>query len=208
MTMRHLLAIACTSGCLFGPLPPRPTYDEQTCRPSHDDFEVLARSERDWTALRHIDTDPGVALAQAYDECARRGLKLRKKRADDSQAWDGFSTTLPGTILLASDWDEKPIEQRAAILWHELVHDSQYRRLGSATFLAYYAIPEGRWALEVPAYALMFRVQQRIGASDKVLALSIADRAEFMYKSYRLSPMPACTKDKSAQIWLAAIGLR
>lgn len=192
------------SGCLLDFA--RPVYAPDTCEPSDDRYVELAQSRIDHVRITRISSDPGEALAQALEETKRLGLELRRKPTTDTSI-DGFSTTLPGVILLAADWDEKPIAEQAWQLWHETVHARQWKRLGPKRFLALYAVPEGRWGLEAAAYAFSFRLQVHLGEPHERVTRAIEEKVRRLGPEYALRPMPTCAIEAAAPIWLAAAGL-
>lgn len=188
-------------GCF--PPPGRPVYAPDTCVPSADDYAELARDTRDHPRLVEISADPAVALGQALDEVRRLDLELRRKPTTSTEL-DGFSTTLPGVIWLAADWDEKPLAEQSWLLWHEIVHAKQWRRLGLKRFLMLYAVPEGRWALEVAAYRFSFLLQLHHGEDPELVRDRVQEKARRLHGEYRLGDMPACASEGAAAIWLEA----
>ncbi len=62
------------------------------------------------------------------------------------------NTTYHRTLVLGSGWSKKDKRRQCRVLLHEIVHMRQRKRLGRVRFLAYYALAEYRWALEVSAY--------------------------------------------------------
>lgn len=195
------------AGCVPLGVPARPTYDA-ACVPSDPTYLQLARSTVDHPELELISTDPAAALAEALAEAGRLGLTVRPKRPTELAQWDGFSTTLPGVVLLATDWPEKSIEVKAVTLWHEVgVHGRQYARLGAERFLLTYAVPEGRWALEVAAYGFSLQLQLHLGVDPELVRSELEERAHRLRPSYRLGDLPACTVETTAVIWRQQTGL-
>lgn len=205
--MRHIaLATILTTGCLPFDVPQRPSYDA-ACRPSDSTFVEMAASRRDLYPISKISADPELALGEALAEVKRRGLTLRKKKTTET-ILDGFSTTLPGVILLEPDWDEKPMRDRAWKMWHEIVHAEQYDRMAPQRFLAWYAVPEGRWSLEVPAYTQTFALQLHFGEPPENVIANIEHVARMMRTRYLLTEMPACTVDLTEELLIDGVGLR
>jgi len=181
---------------------PPPRYDEN-CQPQPSYWLDYARETQDLAPEGFIPTDPVEALAKAHAEAERLGLRLVTKKAMGIEGYDGFSMTLPDTILLASDWDAMSVPQQAGILWHELVHKRQWDRLGREAFLARYAVTAGKWSIEVPAYRESWRVQKLWGVSDEQIKKNIEARSHSLYDDYILgASMPECTKKTSVEIWM------
>lgn len=171
-------------------------------------FVQLAQEQRDWGDVDEVSLDPQAAYDQAVADIAELGWRIQKKPHTGNERLDGFSTTLPGVIFVAVDFDEMPLAKRVWLLHHETVHVRQYKRHGADVFLATYAtVPEGRWAFEVAAYAVTFQLMLRYGEKPEAVRRAIEDRAVSLHDKYELSPMPECTQATSQQIWLEATGL-
>jgi hypothetical protein len=125
-----------------------------------------ASSERYLAGWEEIPgaTELGWSYRKAYQRVLDAGwdFKPRKGVALGAKHAKKFTMTMRKTIWLASDWEDKHIGHKAAILWHELVHIAQRRELGDAKFLAMYATAGGRWELEVPAYRMSLRVYEKL----------------------------------------------
>lgn len=181
-------------------LPP-PTYDDQ-CVASDATWLDWAEDTQDLSPAGAVPSDPTEAYKAALGEANRLGLRIVPKTETGYGQIDGFSTTLPDTILLAADWEQKTDAAKAEILWHELVHKRQWDRIGREGFLARYIVAAGRWSIEVPAYRESFRVQRLFGNAEHEVARSILNRSESLYSSYTLGgSMPECTKQTSITIW-------
>lgn len=180
---------------------PPPVYNEE-CKPTPAYWEGYARETADLAPEGYIPENPDEAYQKALDEVDRLGLRLVGKNEGVHAQWDGFSTTFPDTILLAADWDDKSIQSKAEILWHELVHKRQWDRLGREVFIARYSVAAGRWGLEVPAYRESFRVEKLFGVPEDKIRENMERRAESLFVSYALGgSMPECTKQTSVEIW-------
>lgn len=117
--------------------------------------------------------DRKKALVAKIKRLGWKFLKISRRLTNDFWL---RNITLRKTIVLGTGWSKKGLRRQCAILAHELWHVFQRIRMGSAKFLARYAIAEYRWAIEVSAY----RVSQFfIPAVPKSLA-------KFIYKFYRL----------------------
>lgn len=198
-----ILAFFVLGGCksFAATVQPPPTYDDK-CQPQPSFWMDYALDTQDLAPEGYIPADPEEALAKAHAEIEKLGLRLVKKQKTGIEGIDGFSMTLPDTILLADDWDTKSVPSRAEILWHEIVHKRQWDRLDREGFLARYIVTAGKWSLEVPAYRESYRVQKLFGVSEAQMRKNIERRATSLYDKYLLgASMPECTKQTSIEIW-------
>lgn len=187
-----LLTIALSfglTGCpgLKVPLHAPPQYEEG--RPSDPFFEKLARRTSEMAPEGDIPSDPEQALLAAHEYLEERGIRVVPK-AEGFERWDNFTTTFPRKILVAKDWEEKSVAQRAEILHHEIVHVREYDVHTPLQMGTLYLVAEGRWALEVQAYRESFRVQRLFGVPEDEIRDRMEVVAEALYREYELGSMP------------------
>jgi hypothetical protein len=196
-----LVALTASTGCrLTTKVLPPPSYDD-ACQPSDSIFLEWAMDTQDLPDMAEIPTDPQAAYDADVALAETLGLQLVRKQSTGEALWDGFTTTFPDRILLGVDWDDKPIEARAATMSHELVHKRQWDRLGREAFLARYVTAAGRWSIEVQAYRQSIRMWKHFGKSDADLRKAAEHYAESLYAKYYLEAgMPECTKGTTAMI--------
>lgn len=203
--MRHLLLlfaflVACAA-------PQRPTYDSD-CVPSSSVFVDAARSTADRTPLDEVPPTARAARDAAFDGIRALGFMIREKQPGDARAferWSQASSTLPGVVLLETDWSSKSDAEQAATAEHERTHAEQQTRMGVRAFFAWWAMPEGRWALETAAFAQGFAVAVHLGADPE--GLKLEDAAVRFHDRYALGAMPACTQATTVGVWREAIGV-
>jgi hypothetical protein len=203
--MRLLLcSILLLAGCkdFLAKIPVPPTYDDN-CVANDPTFEKLARMTKDMSGRGEIPTDPQEAYDKALGIVEAKGIKIVPKENRKSE-FSNFTTTFPTAIFVAGDWDKFPIKTKAETMWHEVVHVNQWDRLGIEVFVINYAVTEGRWALEVPAYRESLRVWKTFGLPNKELIKMAQRRAEDLYEGYMLHSMPKkCMFEKTLDIWLS-----
>lgn len=173
----------------------RPTYDD-ACRPSDPWALDMAASREDWPAV-DLPAEPEQALAVLLSEVERAGWRVVTK--PDGAPAEGFSTTLPGVLALSRTFADKPPEDQAATMGHELVHVRQWQRLGPSGFLRLYAVPEGRLALEGAAYGYGYSVFRHVGGVP--LPEDYEARVGRLWDAYEMDAVPACVQAAIVEIW-------
>jgi hypothetical protein len=134
---------------------------------------------------RDIPSDPSSALAHVTSLIHRYGWKLEPKPGFFKGGWK-WATTLRRRIWLQANWNERSTAAKVRILYHELVHIRQRRRLGHGRFVWRWLRARWRWALEVAAYHETVRVMRALGDSDREIDQWITARVGKLRKSYRL----------------------
>lgn len=197
--MRALLTILLIFGLGCGKLyipPIPPEYTVGTCEMNPPDYRDMAASTVDIDAVGEIPNDPSEALAYCTKVITDRGWILADKPVlDESSRFARFTTTGPTelpVVLLGYGFKERPVDQKAGIMCHEAVHTFQYERLGTMRMAAIYAINEGTFAIEVPAYRMTFRVwvTQNPNTTHAQREEKAADIIANLYDNYGLTNMP------------------
>ena len=108
-----------------------------------------------------IPEDPQEAFSEAKSRIRLAGYGFFNR--PDTYNGRKYTVTFRRRIGLSAKWNSYPIEVKAGILWHELVHIRQREALGHAKFVSRWLLsPFGRWSLEVPAYRQTIRVYETI----------------------------------------------
>lgn len=202
----RLLLVFLLVGCSA---PRRPTYDAD-CVPSSSVFVDAARSTADRTPLDEVPPTAKAARDAAFEGIRALGFTIREKQPSDAKAferWDQASTTLPGVVLLEHDWASKSAAEQAATAEHERTHAEQQTRMGAPAFFAWWAVPEGRWALETAAFAQGFAVAVHVGGDPGAIDGQLEAAAVRFHTRYALGAMPACTQATTVAVWREAIGV-
>lgn len=179
---------------------PRPPEYSEACEPTHDYYYRMAHSTQDMIPLHEIPKDPQEALDLAKQKIGERGIEILQKGEGDPTHM--FTTTLPGQIYLAYGFDESDAWLQAATLWHELVHVNQWERMGEDSFVEHYAFPDGRLALETPAYRQTFMVLRHFGAQEEKLLPFQQKTFDALYEGYGLGIIPReCAEKMTFEVW-------
>ncbi len=97
------------------------------------------------------------------------------------------SMTLAFRLYLGAGFEQRGRTDKAGLLWHEIVHMRQWRRLGPL-FALRYLDARYRWAYEIQGYRQQFRVWRAIGVSRKTIYRNIAHlQSSFRGKTYRMT---------------------
>jgi len=133
--------------------------------------------------IGEIPKDPQEAYDKAYKLIEDAGWTF-KEREGLIEHGRKFTMTLRKIIWLSAGFHEKEIWQKAAILWHELIHVLQRKKWGHSLFLRRYATARGRWLIEAPAYRMSIRVYERLSggkfhATNYVNAKLISFRKDY-----------------------------
>lgn len=178
-----------------------PTYVDGVPQDLH--YEKLALRTQEMAPEGEIPLDPKEAYLLAIQEIEQRGVRVLPKGDSDIEQWDQFTTTFPGVILVAPNWEERSEANRAVVLWHEIVHLRQYEKYGPVLMGLMYLTSEGRWAMEVQAYRETFRVHRLFGVPEETIRKAMVSRAERLYVSYELGTMPRdYAIEKAVEIWM------
>jgi hypothetical protein len=129
----------------------------------------LARSVR----FEHTEQFFKGKSAEELVDLAMEQFKERRYRIVERPRGKEWTTTMMFSLYLGHDFINKDPADRAAILWHEYVHASQWRAL-SLTFGANYLNAKWRWAYEVQGYRQQYRVYRALGMSDARVSKLIA----------------------------------
>lgn len=117
----------------------------------------------------------------AYEEIRKQGYRIVRR----DQKMGGV--TMAVTIYLDDDFDDRPLIDRVALLWHELRHAWQWRR----GHMIRYIDDRWRWALEVAAYRQGYKVYLAHGVSrTKIESMVRALPKKFASSSYRIDKIP------------------
>lgn len=192
------LAIA---GCGTFIPPIAPEYDVDTCEMNPTDYRVMAEDTTDIDAVGKIPDDPAAALAYCTKLITSRGWVLVEKPTpkdyveDEDSTEPNFTTTGPNelpVVMLGVGFKQRKVADQARTMCHEAVHTFQYQRMGTAKMTALYIIPEGRFAIELPAYRVTFRMWlvQNPKATLEQREKKAADIIVNLHTKYGLSPMP------------------
>ena len=119
------------------------------------------------------------------------------------------SMTLAFTLYLGDGFEKKsPIDQ-AALLWHEIVHMKQWRRL-KAAFAVGYISAKWRWVWETHGYRQQFRVYLSQGVSEKRIRRMISELPSRyrgkIYKMKRLNKKQLCRE--TTKVMTHGLGLK
>ena len=150
-----------------------------------------------------IPNDPQEAYDKAVKLLKKNGYRLKDKPGITKNGMN-FTTTLSRTIWLAGNWEDRSLESKAKILWHELVHTRQRKAWGFTKFAWRYKSAEGRWRMEVPAYRESIRAMKAIGkgANDKAIKGWIERRMKNMRSGYKLGKLSKSQYEKETKaIW-------
>lgn len=206
-----LLGVTSTlEGCnLVSYVPPAPpNYDLASCEPSHNLYEIKARSTRDIAWADRIPEDPQKALEFCKDLIKFRGWSLAEKSGNPATQWSRLTTTFPQevpVILLAKNFSELPLVTQAQTMCHELVHTYQWERDSPRVFGPTYILNDGTWSYEVPAYRVNIRIWRNAHphASRRAVRKVAAEYADILWDTYRLdNNLPICLKSKTIDILL------
>lgn len=198
--MRKVIAgiIAAAMGCgtLYAP-PIPPEYDVHTCQMYPEDYELMAKMTRDIEAVGTIPTEPQAALDYCTRVITNRGwLLVEKPPTKGPETFlSKFSHTFPSelpVVVLGVGFRQRSIESQAQTMCHEAVHTYQFERLGTGRLAALYAINEGAFSIEVPAYRMTFRVwaTQNPNATRAELEEHATEIITNLYEKYGLGNMP------------------
>lgn len=166
-----------------------------------------AASDRDLYSGK-IPNDPDAALAKAMKLIGAYGWKL-VKRSGKTVHGRRFTMTLRRTIWLVSRWDDYSVERQARILWHELVHIRQRKRLGHAKFLARYMFAGWRWALETAAYRETVRAKVALGAGPDEVRGWVERKLPRFREGYALKSISRYRfETETRKLWLRELNRR
>jgi len=196
------------SGCKPPPVnvPAVPRYEEGV--PTSSGYDDLALRTSEMSSPGEVPSDPQEAYDAALAELERRGVRIIPKAPDGGAGdliddWSTFTTAFPTVILVTVRWDEYTVRRKAEILWHEIVHLRQYEEFGPIKMGLLYAVPEGRWAIEVQAYRESYRMRRQFGDSEETLRKHMNPRAEGLYRRYLLDSMPReYAINRAIEIWM------
>jgi len=129
----------------------------------------LARSVR----FEHTEQFFKGKSAEELADIALDQFKERRYRIVERPREKKWTTTMVFTLYLGHGFINKDPIDRAAILWHEYVHASQWRTLG-LKFGAQYLNAKWRWAFEIQGYRQQYRVYRALGMSDEKVSKLIS----------------------------------
>lgn len=115
-------------------------------------YSHAAAMSNEHMSERVLSTATEADLVQVAKDLAELGYAI-VTRVDGSTRL----TTLPGTVLIPKDFDERPLPTRIRVLRHELVHAKQWESLGELIFGAAYADLGGRFEIEGQGYRQQIR---------------------------------------------------
>lgn len=197
-------ALSC--GKLYVP-PVTPDYADD-CTPSHTEYLDAAASTVDIDAVGEVPADADAAIAYCRQVIQGRGWSLVEKGDASGSQWGDFTTTLGNllpVILLGVDWQDKSKAAQAITICHEAVHTFTWDRMGDGKFLATYAINEGTWSIEVPAYRMSLRLWVALspGLHRNAIEAKAHRYAETLVKKYKLNNMPeTCAVEGAVEIMM------
>lgn len=166
-------------------------------------YEKLAYRTQEMAVEGEIPSDAKEAYLVALQEIEDQGVRVLPKAESGYEQWDNFTTAFPTVILVAPDWEERSYANRAATLWHELVHLREYDEHGELLMGLMYWTAEGRWSMEVQAYRETFRVYRILGEPEENIRKAMRPRAEKLYEGYQLELMPReYAVEKAVEIWM------
>ena len=130
-------------------------------------------------------------LQWCSDSLKDAGVQIVHKSRSDS------STAVCGVVLFGADFNERKVEEQAAICMHELAHIYEQKRLGCKPWLLNYAKVSGRMSSEGTAYALSDAALERYGVPRQEIERRAKARAKRFPTNYGLSRVlsPECTHD-------------
>lgn len=146
-------------------------------------YRKIARS-RAHTATVPFSANPAQILDALHDEARRRGVRIVRRPGSGTSA-----VALRRTIYVPRDWPARPIKERVALLGHEMVHVRQWATYGIGGFLARYARPSWRWALEVQAYAEGLRLRAIMRVPRRLREIAAKRTADRLWRRYALWPL-------------------
>lgn len=146
---------------------------------------------QDW-----IGPDPGPNRAEALKRLEARGVKISERKVL-------ASTTAYATVLrVGHGFWEKPLEEQAAVLSHELVHYCQRDVLGDVAFVELWGHSAGRWSLEVPAHTQGIRTYKAQGWTDEQVGAYIEWKIGKMRNFYWLWDIdPGQYEEETRRAW-------
>lgn len=98
------------------------------------------------------------------------------------------SVTMAFTLYLGKGFEQKGRTDKAGLLWHEIVHMRQWRKLTGIFALRYAFDARYRWAYEIQGYRQQFRVWRALGVSRKIIYRNIAHlQSSFRGPTYRMT---------------------
>ena len=151
--------------------------------------EGMGQAEAAWAhdwpkfaPLFQTPPDPAADLLWAQEQITTLGAVTLVKPPGQSSA-----SAVCMVVAFPSDFEERSIEQQAAVTIHELGHLFEQKRVGCTAWLASYAKASGRTWKEATAYALKDAISERYGVSPAKIAKEQARRVERFPSKYMLS---------------------
>lgn len=146
-----------------------------------------------------VTGDPPADVRAAKAILANQGVRVLEGNPGS------MGTSLEGVLWVSKGFWDEPLVAQAEILTHELVHYCDRAKWGHAAFEARYATSNGRWAMEVRAYAQGFATLKAIGYSPQAMARAIQSRVENVQSRYLLWDInPEQYRRETAAIWYDA----
>ena len=204
--MLLLTLVLCSCGKFY--LPPSPPEYGPDCRPSDPFYEDLARRERDIKWALDIPDNPKAALAYCEGIANDRGWTFTTKIAPPTNFWGSAATTGSGEIPiipLPQDFDSREVDAKARTICHEVVHTFQWERDTVWVMLPTYALNEGTFAYEIPAYRVNLWLWSLFtpDATPDDLERKAIGYVNNLFAKYKLdNNLPVCMRDTGVNIML------
>ena len=160
-------------------------------------------------------TDPATAVPfdEIPDDCEAASEAVLARFEADGYAietkgrgmpFPGFTTVLPGRVLLGRDFDDKSCVDKAITWTHEDSHRRQIRKYGADKFYARWVF-DANWraALELSADRGRIRARARFGVSTDDEDMS--QRVHSFFTNYSLAgggPSLECLHEMAAHAWV------
>lgn len=151
-------------------------------RDEHIKFGRSTKYEKDSSFFDGKNSD--TIIAEAMSEIDRLGYRIVHR---DHMS---FTTTMGVTIFLSANFEKFDKEDRAAILWHELVHARQWHD-SSNLFPLRYLNRRWQWAFEVQGYRQQVRVIRELRGDKYAKALAYKIPSIMQRKPYTMRRLDA-----------------
>lgn len=142
--------------------------------------------------------DPAADLAYCHGLIVKAGADIVTKKSDS-----GSASAVCFQAQFPQDFDDKSIQQQAAITCHEAFHILEQKTVGCVDWLAlYFGTISARMTFEGTAYVLAGGLLRRYGWSDDRVLAWLGKRAERFPERYSI-PRQVITDECTRDHWLA-----